>query len=191
LKAIKRVGEQMKLKTGLMAGGLAIALPLIIGVYQVWPRPEKSDWQPAETIAPPELMAQAADEYLGTSFEDQLGQLNVKKIVQSGQAEPLYIINARIPDIEMHKNPLCGASGCLYLGYVQTSNGYQNVFNSYLDPRLPPDVLLIETGDSLQNEMPELIVHQLEGRQLLRLRLTLNNDRYEVVETQYLPDQNE
>jgi hypothetical protein len=174
----------MKLKTGLMAGGLAIALPLIIGVYQVWPRPEKSDWQPAETIAPPELMAQAAD-------EDQLGQLNVKKIVQSGQAEPLYIINARIPDIEMHKNPLCGASGCLYLGYVQTSDGYQNVFNSYLDPRLPPDVSLIEVSDSLQNEMPELIVHQLEGRQLLRLRLTLNNDRYEVVETQYLPDQNE
>jgi hypothetical protein len=178
----------MKLKTGLMAGGLAIALPLIIGVYQVWPRPEKSDWQPAETIAPPELMEQAANEYLSASFDGQLGKLSVMKIFQSGQSEPLYIINSRIPDIEMHKNPLCGALGCLYLGYVQTSNGYQNVFNSYLDPRLPPDVSLIEVSDDLQNEMPELIVHQLEGRQLLRLRLTLNSDRYEVVETQYLPE---
>jgi hypothetical protein len=181
----------MKLKTGLMAGGLAIALPLLIGVYQVWPRSEKSDWQPAEAIAPPELMKQAAEEHLGASFDDQLSRLSVMKIWQSGQAEPLYIIDSRIPDIEMHKNPLCGALGCLYLGYVQTSDGYQNVFNSYLDPRLPPDVSLIEASDDLQNEIPELIVHQLAGRQLLRLRLTLNSERYEVVETQYLPEQNE
>ena len=136
-------------------------------------------------------MQQAASEYLTSEFDDQLDQLSVLKIWQSGQAEPLYIINSRIPTLEMDKNPLCGALGCLFLGYVQTNNGYQNVFSSYLDPRLPPDIALIEVSDTLQNEMPELIVHQLEGNQILRLRLTLNNGRYEVVETQHLPERYE
>ncbi|MEO0769056.1 MAG: hypothetical protein AAFY72_06425 [Cyanobacteria bacterium J06649_4] len=181
----------MKLKTGLMVGGLAIALPLMFGVYQVWPRSTKSDWQPAEAIAPDELMAQAAEENLGPSFDGQLGQLKVMKIVQSGQVAPLYLINSRIPSLPIHENPLCGALGCLFLGYVQTSTGYQNVLSTYFDLRLPPDIALLEVGDELQNEMPELIIHQVEGNQLLQLRMALNHERYEVIDTQYLPLPNE
>jgi hypothetical protein len=177
----------MKLKTGLMVSGLAIALPLLIGVYQVWPRSTASDWQPADAIAPPELMAQATEEHLGPAFEGQLGQLKVMKIMQAGQAAPLYIINSRIPSLPIHENPLCGALGCLFLGYVQTSTGYQNVLSSYFDLRLPPDIALLEAGDELQHEMPELILHQLEGNQLLQLRMALNHERYEVIDTQYLP----
>jgi hypothetical protein len=181
----------MKFKVGIVAGGVAIALPLIVGVYQVWPRSAAVEWQLAESAAPKGLMVQVAAENLNPGFEIQLGQMKVLKLLKSGQPEPLYLIYSRVAGSSTETNPLCGALGCAFFGYVQKNNGYQSVLSLYLNPNLPPDVPLIEASDALQNDMPELIVHQLEGNQLLRLRLALNNGRYEVVETQYLPEEYE
>ena len=181
----------MKLKTGMMAGGVAIALPLIIGVYQVWPRTENGDWQLAEEIAPKALMEQVAAENLNPDFDVPLGQMKMLKLSQSGQAASLYLIDSRLAGSPTREDPLCGALGCAFFGYVPINDGYQSVLSLYLNPNLPTDVPLIEASETLQNDMPELTIHQLEGAQLLRLRLVLNDGRYEVVETQYLPGQDE
>ncbi|WP_121969215.1 hypothetical protein [Leptolyngbya sp. BC1307] len=181
----------MKLKTGMMAAGVAISLPLIIGVYQVWPSTENGGWQLAEKIAPKALMEQVAEENLNPDFEVPLGQMKMLKLSQSGQAAPLYLIDSRIADSDTEENPLCGDLGCAFFGYVPIDDGYQSVLSLYLDPNLPPDMPLIEASETLQNDMPELIIHQFDGNQRLRLRLVLNDRRYEVVETQYLPEQDE
>ncbi|MEO1396238.1 MAG: hypothetical protein AAFV90_25355 [Cyanobacteria bacterium J06634_5] len=177
----------MKLKTGIMAGGLALSLPLIIGVYRVWPRSESSAWQPLHKVAPPGLMMQIGGEHLSSGFDNQLGQMKTMQPWQPGQTKALYLIDSRTDDLTTENNPLCGALGCAFFGYVPADDGFQSVLNLYLDPHLPPDISLIETSDMLQNDMPELVIHQLEGNQLLRMRLALNNEQYEVVETQYLP----
>ncbi|MEO1396079.1 MAG: hypothetical protein AAFV90_24540 [Cyanobacteria bacterium J06634_5] len=177
----------MKFKAGIVASSVAILLPLIIGVYQVWPRPENSPWQPAADVAPPGLMMQIAADNLTSGFETQLDQMKMMRPWQPGQRKALYLIDSRTANLSTQDNPLCGALGCAFFGYVPTDEEFQNVLSLYLDPHLPPDIPLIETSDRLQNNMPELIIHQLEGDQLMRLRMVLNTEQYEVVETQYLP----
>ncbi|MEM9088684.1 MAG: hypothetical protein AAGC93_08060 [Cyanobacteria bacterium P01_F01_bin.53] len=178
----------MRLKTGLIAGGAALSLPLIIGVYQVWPRSEGDGWQPATEVAPPGLMTKIAADNLAPEFEGELGHMKIMRPWQPGQTTPIYLIDSRIADLSTQNNPLCGALGCAFFGYVPLEDeGFQSVLSLYLDPHLPPEISLIETGDTLQNNMPALIIHQLEDEQLLRMRLGLNDGRYEVVEAQYLP----
>lgn len=174
----------MKLKIGFIASTLVLSL--VIGVYQVWPRPIGQSWQPASDVAPSKLMEQAAREHLSSSFDGHLGQLSVMKIFLPEQATPLYLIDTRIPSESIYNNPLCGVLGCLFLGYIQTGDGYREVLSVYLNTLLPPDIPFIEAGE-IQNDMPELIIHQLDSSELIRLRLALNNNRYEPVETQYLP----
>lgn len=181
----------MKFKTTLISGGVAIALPLIIGVYRVWPRSDNSEWQIAADVAPPGLMMQIATDNLAPAFDAQLGQMKMLRPWQSGQTKALYIIDSRTADLTTQDNPLCGALGCAFFGYIPTENGFQNVFSVYLDPHLPPNVQLLEASDELHQEMPELVIHQLENDQLLQLRLVLNDEQYEVVETQYLPQKDE
>ena len=177
----------MRLKASIIAGGVAISLPLIIGVYQVWPRSKSSDWQLLASTAPPGLMMQIGEAHLTSGFDEQLGQMKLMQPWQSGQMSGLYLFDSRSADSPVGENPLCGAMGCVFLGYVPTEEGFQNVLNLYLDPHLPPDVALIETSDILHNNMPKLIIHQLEGDQLIQMHLVLNNEQYEVIETQYLP----
>lgn len=172
------------LTRGLILGGLL--LPLIVGVYQVWPRSMSQDWQPAGVVAPPELMEQAVEEHLDSNFDEHLEQLAVMKISHPEQGSPLYVINTRIPSRSIYDNPRCGAIGCLFLGYMQTGDDYQNVLSVYLDRHLPPGIPFIEAGD-VQNGMPELTIHQIDGAELMRVRLALANDAYEPVETQFLP----
>ena len=177
----------MKLRAGVFAGGLAIALPLFVGAYKVWSQNENTDWQPAKNIAPEGLMEQVIEENVNPGFEVQADEMQVLRVFLHNQADPLYLIDSRIADSGTEAESLCGALGCAFFGYVQTDEGYQSVLNIYLDPSLPPDVYLIDSSNVLQNDMPELIVHQLENEQLLQMKLVLSSDRYEVVETQYLP----
>lgn len=177
----------MKLKTSTIAGGAAIALSLIIGVSQVWPRSESNTWQPLASAAPPGLMVQIGEEHLSSGFGEQLGQMKMLQPWQSGQMRALYLIDSRMAYVSTGNNPLCGALGCAFFAYMPTEEGFQNVLNLYLNPHLPPDVVLIETSETLHNDMPELLIHQLEGDQLIQMHLVLNNGQYEVIETQYLP----
>lgn len=177
----------MKLKAGICAGGIAIA-SVLVGVYQVWPHNKNSDWQLAGSIAPENLMERLAEENINSTFEVQTDQMKVLKVSLLNQTELLYLIDSRMAGSDTSREPLCGAFGCAFFGYVPTEEGYQNVLSLYLDTNLPPEVPLIEVSEALKNGMPELTVHQLEGSQLLKMKLVLNNERYEVVEIQYLPE---
>ena len=184
----------MRLKARLVAYGIALSLPLIVGVYQVWPRSESSAWQPVASVAPPGLMMQIAGDNLAPGFKDQVGQMKMMRPWQPGQSRALYLIDSRTADLSTQGNPLCGSLGCAFFGYVPTNieernESFQSVLSLYLKPNLPPDVPLIEATDTLYNDMPELVIHQLEGDQLVYMRLVLSNEQYEVVETQYLPAQ--
>lgn len=182
----------MKLKSGAIAASLAIALPLIVGIYKAWPRPESSAWQPLAEVAPPSLMMHIGEAHLTSGFDEQLGQMHVMQPWQPGQSTALYIIDSRAADLSTSENPLCGALGCAFFAYVPTERGFQNVLDLYLDPHLPPEISLIEIGDTLDHDMPTLIIHQLDGDKLMQMHLVLNNDQYEIVETHYLPtDANE
>ena len=181
----------MRLKARLVACGIALSLPLIVGVYQVWPRAENSAWQPLASVAPSGLMMQIARDNLTSGFDEQVGQMKMMRPWQPGQVKALYLIDSRTADLSTQENPLCGALGCAFFGYVPTDNGEQNgsfqsVLSLYLDPSLPPEIPLIEVTNTLFNDMPELVIHQLEDDQLIQMRLVLSNEQYEVVETQYL-----
>ncbi|MEL6491571.1 MAG: hypothetical protein ABG776_08380 [Cyanobacteria bacterium J06555_13] len=181
----------MRLKARLVACGIALSLPLIVGVYQVWPRAENSAWQSVASVAPPGLMMQIARDNLAPGFDEQVGQMKMMRPWQSGQVKALYLIDSRTADLSTQENSLCGALGCAFFGYVPTDAGEQNesfqsVLSLYLDPSLPPEIPLIEVTNTLFNDMPELVIHQLEDDQLIQMRLVLSNEQYEVVETQYL-----
>ncbi|MEO0806040.1 MAG: hypothetical protein AAFY33_07020 [Cyanobacteria bacterium J06643_4] len=177
----------MKLKASIIASGIAIALLLTVGVYQVWPRSATNDWQPLANAVPLELMMQIGREHLMPDADEQLSQMEIMRLWQSGQTRTLYLIDSRTADLSTNENPLCGALGCAFFAYVPIEGGFQSVLNLYLDPHLPPDIALIETGEMLHNDMPKLIIHQLEGNQLIQMHLVLNNEQYEVIETRYLP----
>ncbi|NEP20383.1 MAG: hypothetical protein F6J97_26470 [Leptolyngbya sp. SIO4C1] len=111
--------------------------------------------------------------------------MSVWKIQASGQAAPLYLIDSRLAGDA--PNPLCGTAGCVFFAYIPSSDRYQQVFLAYLDPRLPPEVELFEVITTLEEGFPTLMVHQLDGRHLQQLTLSFTGQRYEVVNTQHLP----
>lgn len=181
----------MKFNPGKLACVFSLTLPVLILLYQFWPRPSSSyssnGWMILSNVAPPGLMTQVAADNLTPQVDTQLGSMNVLRPWQSGQAKALYLIDSRAASQSPEESPLCGALGCAFYGYVPDDRGgFQQVLNLYLDPHLPPEIPMIEASEQLHEDMPELIIHQLEDRQLLRMRLTFNNERYEVVETQYL-----
>ncbi len=163
------------------------------GIYAALPKTAQGDtWQPASSIAPPELMAQVIQENINPEIQVNAAQMRVWKIQLPGQSTPLYLIDSRIANSagSPQNNPLCGALGCAFWGYVQEEN-YRRVFASYLDPRLPPDIPLIEPTNIIQNGLPNLKINQLQNHQIQQLTLSFNGQFYEAVETQLLPQRYE
>jgi hypothetical protein len=144
-------------------------------------------WSYAAQSAPSELMTQLRREHLSPDAVVDTGRMKVWKIQQPGQTQPLYLIDSRVADAASSTNPLCGASGCAFFGYLATTNGYQQVLNVYLDPRLPPHVALIDAINELQSGLPVLKVNQLEGDRIQQLTLTFDGQQYQVTETQLSP----
>ncbi|MGG6269005.1 hypothetical protein ACQ4M3_30735 [Leptolyngbya sp. AN03gr2] len=150
----------------------------------------ETGWQEAARSAPPGLMQQVIRENLSSDFTGDAGRMKVWRIVQSGQSKPLFLVDTRSMNeaSHPHENPLCGAMGCKFLGYVSTTKDrYQQVFANYLKPQLPPKVPLIEPTPKIQSGLPTLKINQLEGRQVKQSVLAFNGKEYEVVETQLLP----
>ena len=149
-----------------------------------------SPWQLANQVAPTGLMAQVGRENLQPGAAIDLGRMKVWKLQQSQQPQPLYLIDTRIMNeaAQPNANPLCGALGCAFLGYLPThGNQYQRVLNLYLNPLLPPDVPLLQPMPKLQSGLPCLLVHQLEHQQLRLFKLCWNGRIYEVVDSSLLP----
>jgi hypothetical protein len=148
-------------------------------------------WSYAAQSAPSELMTQVRAEHLSPDAAVDTGRMKVWKIQQSGQTQPLYLIDSRVADAANSTNPLCGASGCAFFGYLVTASNYQQVLNIYLDPRLPPHIALIEVINTLQSGLPVLKVNQLEGDRIQQLTLTFDGTQYQVTDTQLSPQRYE
>ena len=161
----------------LMLGGLSTALA--VGVYAKTSSTVQTSWQLAGEIAPPELLKQIAEEHLSSPEPVNLSQMRVLKVHQSKQSAPLYLVDTRLA--ESDQQPLCGKAGCAFLGYIQGKQKYQTVFNTYLDPHLPPDTELLLVSDTLQSGLPTLTLHQLEGQQLQRFTVAFDGTHYAVV----------
>jgi hypothetical protein len=173
---------------------IAVALILSgVGLIDKQAAASDADWSHAAQSAPSELLEQIRTETLSPNAPVDVGRMKVWKVQQSGQTQPLYLIDSRVTDSaeRSNANPLCGSSGCAFFGYLATMNGYQQVLNVYLDPRLPPNVPLIELGDGLQAGLPVLKVNQLEGDRIQLLSLSFNGQKYEIIETQLLPQRYE
>lgn len=137
-----------------------------------------NDWQPAALAAPPGLMEQVVKEHIKGEWLGDPGRMRVIKIQQSGQQNPLYLINTRIihdcppQGCNPLQDPLCGRAGCAYLGYVQNGKSYRQVFNEYLNSLLPPEVPFMRVSNQLASGLPCLQFTQLENTMSDRLRLS-------------------
>ena len=160
----------------LMLGGLSVA---VVVVYAKTSSTAQTSWQLAGEIAPPELLKQIGEDHLSSPEPVNLSHMRVLKVHKPRQSGPLYLVDTRLA--ESDQQPLCGQAGCAFLGYIPGQASYQTVFNTYLDPHLPPDTDLLSVTDTLQSGLPTLTLHQLEGQQLQRFTVAFDGTHYAVV----------
>jgi hypothetical protein len=158
---------------------------LVLNFVAVVFQPTQPTWQLGRTVAPPELLEQIAQDNLNPEFLVDPGQMRILKIQQSRQAQPLYLIDARLG--QSAPQPLCGAAGCVFWGYRPTKSGFQKVFAAYLNPHLPPGTPLLKPLPILENGLPQLTIHQLDGSVLQHLTLAFDGQSYAIAQVDYLP----
>ena len=181
-------------KSWIRTGLVIVCVLSVIGFYTALSQSSDANgWQRGSDAAPAGLMQQVIQENIAPDFQVDSGRMRVWRIQQSGQPDPLYLIDSRVASAaeSASANPLCGASGCAFFGYIQQGDRHQRVFADYLDPRLPPNIPLFEVPHKLQNRLPVLIVNQMENNQIRQLTLSFNDREYEVTETQLLPQRYE
>lgn len=173
-----------------LIGLVGLILISTIAVLAMKSASVETGWQEAARSAPPGLMQQVVQENLSAGFTGDTGQMKVWRILQSGQSKPLFLIDTRSTNEATHpgENPLCGALGCQFFGYLSTAKDrYQRVLSEYFKPQLPPKVSLIEPSQTVQNGLPILKINQLEGKQVKQMIFAFNGKTYDVVETHLLP----
>lgn len=169
---------------------VSLILASTIAVLAMKSASVETGWQEAARSAPPGLMQQVVQENLSSDFAGDVERMRVWRISQSGQSKPLFLVDTRSINgaTRPNENPLCGALGCKFLGYVSaTKDRYQQVLANYLKPQLPPKISLIEPTSTIRNGLPTLKINQLEGKQVKQSVLGFNGKEYEVVETHLLP----
>jgi hypothetical protein len=137
-------------------------------------------WKSAAQAAPRGLMEQVVRENVESSSQSQIksDRMRILTIQQPGQQIPFYIIDTRTDYNNPSANPLCGAAGCNFLGYVRSNSGYQRVFNYYLNPFLPENVSLIEPTQTIHKGLPCLIFNQLAGSQIEKINICFDGQQY-------------
>jgi hypothetical protein len=141
----------------------------------------QGNWQPANQVLSIDFQQQILKENLQPGTAIEIGQMKVLTIGR------LQLIDTRIanPTKAANVNPLCGAESCLFLGYSTTQ---QRVLNIYLNPNLPPKVTLIQSIGEQRENLPCLLINQLEQQKIHASKLCFNGTAYETVETQILPE---
>jgi hypothetical protein len=140
----------------------------------------QSNWQPANQVLSIDFQQQILKENLQPGTAIDIGQM---KVLTVGQ---LRLIDTRIvnPTKAANANPLCGAESCLFLGY----SNRRRVLNIYLNPNLPPKVSLIQPINEQRENLPCLLINQLDQQKIHASKLCFNGTAYETVETQILPE---
>jgi hypothetical protein len=140
----------------------------------------QGNWRPANQVLSIDFQQQILKENLQPGTAIDIGQM---KVLTVGQ---LRLIDTRIvnPTKAANANPLCGAESCLFLGY----SNRRRVLNIYLNPNLPPKVSLIQSIGEQRENLPCLLINQLEQQKIHTAKLCFNGTTYETVETQILPE---
>jgi hypothetical protein len=154
-----------------------VGLPAILMLHR---GQAQGNWQPASQVLSIDFQQQILRENLQPGTPIDIGQM---KVLTVGR---LRLIDTRIghPTKAAAANPLCGAESCLFLGY----RNYQRVLNIYLNPNLPPKISLIQPIDEQRENLPCLLINQLEQQKIHTAKLCFNGTAYETVETQILPE---
>jgi len=143
-----------------------------------WPRPSPSGWRLAQAVAPLPLLSQIMQDNLSPNFPVDPGQMQVWRVQIAGQRQPLYLVDTRVEGIETQ--PLCGAMGCAFFGYIPQDTGFQRVLATYLMPHLPPGRTLIEPTTTLDQGLPRLVVTQQGTDGVQQYTLGFNGEVYEI-----------
>jgi hypothetical protein len=140
----------------------------------------QGNWQLASQVLSIDFQQQILKENLQPETTIEMGQM---KVLTVGR---LQLIDTRItnPAKTANGNPLCGTESCLFLGY----SNRQRVLNIYLNPNLPPKVTLIQPIGEQRENLPCLLINQLEQQKIHTAKLCFNGTAYETVETQILPE---
>jgi hypothetical protein len=140
----------------------------------------QGNWRLANQVLANDFQQQILKENLQPGTAIEVGQM---KVLTVGR---LQLIDTRIanPAKKANINPLCGAESCLFLGY----SNHQRVLNIYINPNLPPKVVLIQPINEQRENLPCLLINQLEQQKIHTAKLCFNGTAYETVETQILPE---
>lgn len=93
-----------------------------------------------KTSAPPNLIQQAISENAAHTVLPE--QVTISTVQKPGQNLPLYILN-------FNDSSLCGATGCLYVGYIPNGNSFKQVFGIHLIQNNS-----ISPSNKMQNGLP-------------------------------------
>ncbi|MBE9136951.1 hypothetical protein IQ254_07005 [Nodosilinea sp. LEGE 07088] len=154
---------------------LVILLALAIWL---WPRPSQTGWQSAQEVAPLALLSQMMQDNLSPTFPVDPGQMQMWKVQVAGQRQPLYLVDSRVEGSETQ--PLCGAIGCAFFGYIPHDIGFHRVLATYLNPHVSPGRDLIEPTTTMEHGFPLLVVTQLGNEGLQQYTLGFNGEVYEI-----------
>ena len=154
---------------------LVVLLSLAIWL---WPKPSQTGWQLAQDVAPLPLLSQMMQDNLSPTFPVDPGQMQMWKVQVAGQRQPLYLVDSRVEGSETQ--PLCGAIGCAFFGYIPYDIGFQRVLATYLNPHVPPGRSLIEPTTTVEHGLPRLVVNQLSSEGFQQYTLGFNGEVYEI-----------
>ena len=158
---------------------LLVSLMMLLALaIWLWPRPSQTGWQLAQEVAPLPLLSQMMQDNLSPTFPVDPGQMQMWKVQVAGQRQPLYLVDSRVEGRDMQ--PLCGAIGCAFFGYIPQDGGFQRVLATYLNPHVPPDRSLIEPTTTVDNGLPRLVVNQLGAEGFQQYTLGFNGQVYEI-----------
>ncbi|PSN12052.1 hypothetical protein C7293_21825 [filamentous cyanobacterium CCT1] len=155
----------------------SLVVVLVLAVW-LWPKPSQTGWRLAQEVAPLPLLSQLMQDNLSPTFPVDSGQMQMWKVQVARQRQPLYLVDSRVEGIEMQ--PLCGAIGCAFFGYIPHEGGFQRVLATYLNPHVPPGRSLIEPTTTVDNGLPRLVVNQLGAEGLQQYTLGFNGQVYEI-----------
>ena len=156
---------------------VCLVMLLALAIW-LWPRPSQTAWRLAEEVAPLPLLSQMMQDNLSPTFPVDPGQMQMWKVQIARQRQPLYLVDSRVEGSKTQ--PLCGAIGCAFFGYIPQDIGFQRVLATYLNPHVPPGRSLIEPTTTVDNGLPRLVVNQLGAEGLQQYTLGFNGEVYEI-----------
>lgn len=140
----------------------------------------EASWQEAWRVVPQQTLVKVIQSHSSLlKPESAISKLRLWQV--SGKKGQLHLY-------DFNNSRLCGARGCLYVGYLIPNSKTllpTEVFTAYLDPNVPPNTPLFQAEiESTQNDLPCLLVNQ-QGLGVRRLlEFCFNGISYQLADSQ-------